>query len=277
MRYLSLAEALVIGEAVTGIDAATLARGSRLELLESALHAPQAGFGEEDFDPGFVEKAAVLVVRIERNHALLDGNKRLAWQALTMFCAFNGHDLRVDSDEAVSTMVGIAAGELDETAVAVEVVVHGQDLVAFAGLGVAGHDGRPIKDLDGLGADPDIEPLENMAGRDRVETATDRHAGLAIHTMARDDADVEAITRQRAQRVSLEREVLRDGDVPLRDKPLVIAGSAGHQQFVELDHRLDVWDRDEMAAPEPAGLTFDDALLVTAFQAGLAEELALRV
>lgn len=118
MRYLSLAEALLIAEAVTGIDAATLARASRIELLDSALHAPQAGFGDEDFYPGFVEKTAVLVVRIVRNHPLPDGNKRLAWQSLTMFCALNGHDLRVGVDDAVAVMWAVAAGELDELAVA---------------------------------------------------------------------------------------------------------------------------------------------------------------
>lgn len=45
MRYLSLAEALVIAEAVTGIDSSTLARGPRVGLLDSALHAPGASFG----------------------------------------------------------------------------------------------------------------------------------------------------------------------------------------------------------------------------------------
>ena len=49
MRYLTLAEALTIAEAVTGLDLTTLAKASRLELLDSALHAPQAGFGDEDF------------------------------------------------------------------------------------------------------------------------------------------------------------------------------------------------------------------------------------
>ena len=53
---------------------------TNLELLDSALHAPQAGFGDVEFYPEFVDKAAVLVVRIARNHPLPDGNKRLAWQ-----------------------------------------------------------------------------------------------------------------------------------------------------------------------------------------------------
>ena len=118
MRYLTLAEALTIAQAVTGIDARVLARASRLELLDSALHAPQAGFGDEEFYPDFVDKAAVLTVRIARNHPLPDGNKRLAWQALTMFCALNDVILEVTSEEAVETMLGIAAGELDEAAVA---------------------------------------------------------------------------------------------------------------------------------------------------------------
>lgn len=118
MRYLTLAEALIIAEAVTGIDAVVLARASRVELLDSALHAPQAGFGDEEFYPEFVDKAAVLAVRIARNHPLPDGNKRLAWQALTMFCALNDYSLDVPADEAVETMLAIAAGELDEGAVA---------------------------------------------------------------------------------------------------------------------------------------------------------------
>jgi death-on-curing protein len=116
VRYLTLAEALAIAEAVTGIDSVTLAKASRVELLDSALHAPQAGFGEEDFYPSIEQKAAVLAVRIARNHALLDGNKRLAWQSLTVFLALNGVILAAEVDDAVAWMLSIAAGEIDEEA-----------------------------------------------------------------------------------------------------------------------------------------------------------------
>jgi death-on-curing protein len=85
---------------------------------DSALHAPQAGFGDKDFYPEFVDKAAVLAVRITRNHSLPDGNKRLAWQALNLFCALNGRALRVSADDAVETVFQVAAGELNEAAVA---------------------------------------------------------------------------------------------------------------------------------------------------------------
>lgn len=114
MRYLTLAEALVVGEAVTGIDVRTLSRASRVDLLDSALHAPQAGFGDEDFYPSLLEKAAVLVVHIAGNHPLPDGNKRLAWQALTIFLALNGQRLEVAADEAVDLMLAVASGDHDE-------------------------------------------------------------------------------------------------------------------------------------------------------------------
>ncbi len=116
MRYLTLTEALTIAEAVTGLDVLTLAKASRLDLLDSALHAPQAGFGDEDFYPGIEQKAAVLAVRIARNHPLPDGNKRLAWQSLDLFLAFNGHALATNADDVVALMRGIAAGEIDEEA-----------------------------------------------------------------------------------------------------------------------------------------------------------------
>lgn len=118
MRYLTLAEALVVAEAVTGLDLTTLARSPRIDLLDSALHAPKASFGGQEFYPEFIDKAAVLAVRIARNHPLLDGNKRLAWACLVMFVMLNGHRLEVPADDAVSTMLAVAAGELDEIGMA---------------------------------------------------------------------------------------------------------------------------------------------------------------
>lgn len=114
MRYLSLAEALLVAEAVTGIDTTTLTHVARVELLDSALHAPQAGFADQDFCPTLAEKAAVLIVRIAKNHPLPDGNKRLAWQSLRVFLALNGVQFDVSIDDAVSLMLGIASGDHDE-------------------------------------------------------------------------------------------------------------------------------------------------------------------
>jgi len=51
---------------VTGIAASTLAKASRLELADSALHAPAAAFGGEEFYPDLVDKAAVLTCRLRK-------------------------------------------------------------------------------------------------------------------------------------------------------------------------------------------------------------------
>ena len=116
MRYLSLAEAFVIAEAVTGIDSHSLVHVSRSDLLDSALHAPQAGFGDTDFYPTLAEKAAVLCVRIAMNHPLPDGNKRLAWMAMVLFLDLNDAQIVVPDDDVVAMVLSVAAGEMDESA-----------------------------------------------------------------------------------------------------------------------------------------------------------------
>ncbi len=76
VEYLDLADYVAIAAAVTGLDLQTVMNVTNLDLADSALHAPVAGFGEDDFYPDFVDKAAVLLVRLARNHPLPDGNKR---------------------------------------------------------------------------------------------------------------------------------------------------------------------------------------------------------
>ena len=116
-RYLSLAEYFWLAEQVTGVNAALLTKASRVDLADSALHAPQAGFGEEDFYPGLLDKAAVLTCRLAWNHPLPDGNKRAAWASLIMFLDLNGFEWEPDPpdvDEAEVAMLAVAAGEVDE-------------------------------------------------------------------------------------------------------------------------------------------------------------------
>ena len=52
-----------MAEQVTGLGTTTLVKASRVELADSALHAPGAGFGDEDFYPDLYDKAAVLTCR----------------------------------------------------------------------------------------------------------------------------------------------------------------------------------------------------------------------
>jgi death on curing protein len=72
--YLDRADFLLIAEQATGIDTDTLLKVTDLGLADSALHAPQAGFGGTDAYPDIWGNAAVLVVHLAKNHALPDGN-----------------------------------------------------------------------------------------------------------------------------------------------------------------------------------------------------------
>ena len=117
-RYVTLAEYFWLAEHVTGVDAETLAKASRSDLADSALYAPQAGFGDMEFYPDVYDKAAVLVCRLAWNHPLPDGNKRAAYAALVMFIDLNEGTWEPDPpdiDQAEEAVLAIAAGEVNET------------------------------------------------------------------------------------------------------------------------------------------------------------------
>lgn len=84
--------------------------------LESALARPQnlAAYGE----PDAAELAASYAFGIARNHPFVDGNKRTAWVVARLFLALNDVDLRFGKEEAVLTVLALAAGELSEEALA---------------------------------------------------------------------------------------------------------------------------------------------------------------
>ena len=82
-------------------------------LLASAAGRPQTTVYGEDAYPTFAAKAAALLHSLARNHALLDGNKRLAWAATRVFCRLNGRDLVFTVDDAEAMILAVASGDLD--------------------------------------------------------------------------------------------------------------------------------------------------------------------
>jgi death-on-curing protein len=72
-------------------------------------------FGSVEFYPDVVDKAAVLCVRLARNHPLPDGNKRVAYLALLEFLARNGIEWAPPSvDETAAIVEGVASGDISE-------------------------------------------------------------------------------------------------------------------------------------------------------------------
>jgi death on curing protein len=84
-----------------------------LGLLDSACHRPRAGFFGQEAYPSLAGKAAALMHSIAGNHALVDGNKRLALLATVVFLRIDGYRLDLTDDEAFDLTVTVAAGQLD--------------------------------------------------------------------------------------------------------------------------------------------------------------------
>ena len=62
---------------------------------------------------------------IARNHALVDGNKRLAWSAVRVFLLLNHSDVGYASvDEAEDFVHGVARGELGVPEIADWLMAH---------------------------------------------------------------------------------------------------------------------------------------------------------
>jgi death-on-curing protein len=87
-----------------------------LGLVESAAARPFASAFGEDAYPDLETKAAALLHSIAKNHALVDGNKRLALAATATFLGINGLRLTWTNDEAYDFVVAVATGELREVA-----------------------------------------------------------------------------------------------------------------------------------------------------------------
>lgn len=96
------------------VDPATIRQAADLNLADSALHAPAAGFGDHDAYPAVIDQAAVLGWHLTNNHPLPDGNKRTAFVAMVVFIKRNGLTWTPpEIDDAVDTMIAVAAKDLD--------------------------------------------------------------------------------------------------------------------------------------------------------------------
>lgn len=123
MRYLSLGELIELHRRI--IEQSGGADGLRdLGLAESALAQPRMSFGGTELYPTLEEKAAALCFSLVMNHPFVDGNKRIGHAAMETFLMMNGFEMNADIDDSESTILRLAAGDLDRRGFLEWVVTH---------------------------------------------------------------------------------------------------------------------------------------------------------
>lgn len=110
MIFLELDELLYVATRTLGTEPQVRDVG----LLESALARPQASAFGEDAYSTIHQKAAALLHSLARNHALIDGNERLALAATLAFYGVNGMRLTLTNDQAYELVIDVAAGSVDD-------------------------------------------------------------------------------------------------------------------------------------------------------------------
>ena len=108
-------EYLDLEDLLSFVDALGLGPARDVGLLESACARPRTTAFGIDAYASLEAKAAALLHSLARNHALIDGNKRLAWLATVVFLDLNGKDVVLSDDEAFALVMDVAAGAVELT------------------------------------------------------------------------------------------------------------------------------------------------------------------
>jgi death on curing protein len=108
--FLDVEDLLYIAERATGAPVEVRDIG----LLESAAARPRASAFGSDAYPTLHDKAAALLHSVVRNHALVDGNKRLGLAAAIAFYGLNGRRLTMTNDQAYDFVIAVASGESED-------------------------------------------------------------------------------------------------------------------------------------------------------------------
>lgn len=80
-------------------------------LLESALEAPFQSYCGKELYPSIQAKAARLCYGLVKNHAMVDGNKRIGVHAMLVFLSVNGYELGYTQKELSNLILDVAANK----------------------------------------------------------------------------------------------------------------------------------------------------------------------
>lgn len=79
-------------------------------LLDSAVQSPLITFDGQELYPSHEEKAAMLGYTLAKNHAFIDGNKRIGVYALLIFLDVNGVAMEYSDTNLIALGLGMADG-----------------------------------------------------------------------------------------------------------------------------------------------------------------------
>ena len=87
-------------------------------LLESAVAAPQSGFGVHYLHADLYEMAAAYLFHLVQNHPFIDGNKRVGAATALVFLVMNGVAAKMTNQALVDMVLAVAQGKMDKPAIA---------------------------------------------------------------------------------------------------------------------------------------------------------------
>ena len=83
-------------------------------LLDSALNAPFQTFAGTELYPTIIEKASRLGYSLIKNHAFVDGNKRIGAHTMLVFLTLNGIEIEYEDNDFIHLVLGVASGEISD-------------------------------------------------------------------------------------------------------------------------------------------------------------------
>ena len=82
-------------------------------MLISALETPFQSYEGQELYPSIQAKAARLCYGLVKNHAMIDGNKRIGVHVMLVFLALNGVELQYTQKELYSIILELASSKIE--------------------------------------------------------------------------------------------------------------------------------------------------------------------
>jgi death on curing protein len=123
MKYLYPRQVIALYRKIMEVTGGSIGLRDR-NLFESAVFRPMATFDGKDLYPSLPEKAAALMAGIIWNHPFVDGNKRIAYEAMNLMLLLNGSDIKATEEEKYRFIMNAAKKEITEKEITAWIKAH---------------------------------------------------------------------------------------------------------------------------------------------------------